>query len=49
MNLHRGQGLDLYWRETLECPSEEDYLEMVNNSMYIKHIIFPAVFFSLHC
>ncbi|CDO53191.1 similar to Saccharomyces cerevisiae YPL069C BTS1 Geranylgeranyl diphosphate synthase [Geotrichum candidum] len=31
VNLHRGQGLDLYWRETLECPSEEDYLEMVNN------------------
>ena len=31
LNLHRGQGMDLYWRDTLTCPSEEDYLEMVNN------------------
>ena len=31
VNLHRGQGMDLYWRDTLTCPTEEDYLEMVNN------------------
>jgi geranylgeranyl diphosphate synthase type 3 len=31
MNLHRGQGMDLFWRETLTCPTEEDYLEMVGN------------------
>lgn len=31
LNLHRGQGMDLFWRDTLTCPSEEDYLEMVNN------------------
>ena len=30
-NLHRGQGMDLYWRDTLTCPNEEDYLEMVGN------------------
>ena len=30
MNLHRGQGLDLFWRDTLTCPTEDDYLEMVN-------------------
>ena len=30
-NLHRGQGMDLYWRDTLTCPSEMDYLEMVGN------------------
>ncbi|MCJ1432769.1 geranylgeranyl pyrophosphate synthetase [Xylographa pallens] len=30
-NLHRGQGMDLFWRDTLTCPSEEDYLEMVSN------------------
>ncbi|KAI4261470.1 MAG: hypothetical protein L6R42_003326, partial [Xanthoria sp. 1 TBL-2021] len=30
-NLHRGQGMDLFWRDTLTCPSEEDYLEMVGN------------------
>ncbi|KAL9095571.1 MAG: hypothetical protein Q9165_002003 [Trypethelium subeluteriae] len=31
VNLHRGQGMDLYWRDTLTCPSEDDYLEMVGN------------------
>ncbi|KAL8931648.1 MAG: hypothetical protein Q9216_007128 [Gyalolechia sp. 2 TL-2023] len=30
-NLHKGQGMDLYWRDTLTCPNEEDYLEMVGN------------------
>ena len=30
-NLHRGQGMDLFWRDTLTCPSEHDYLEMVGN------------------
>merc|ERR1712230_274916 len=29
--LHRGQGMDLFWRDTLTCPSEDDYLEMVGN------------------
>ncbi|CAE6445993.1 hypothetical protein BN14_11002 [Rhizoctonia solani AG-1 IB] len=31
LNLHRGQGLDLLWRDTLECPTEAEYIEMVNN------------------
>ncbi|KAL6715609.1 geranylgeranyl pyrophosphate synthetase [Lecanora helva] len=31
MNLHRGQGMDLYWRETLTLPTEEEYLDMVSN------------------
>lgn len=29
INLHRGQGMDLYWRETLTCPTEDEYIEMV--------------------
>ena len=29
--LHRGQGMELYWRDTLACPSEDDYLEMVSH------------------
>ncbi|KAI1816637.1 isoprenoid synthase domain-containing protein [Poronia punctata] len=29
--LHRGQGMELYWRDTLTCPTEADYLEMVSN------------------
>ncbi|KAK0670525.1 geranylgeranyl pyrophosphate synthetase [Cercophora samala] len=31
LNLHRGQGMDLYWRDTLTCPTEDEYLEMVGN------------------
>jgi len=31
LNLHRGQGLDLLWRDTLTCPSEKEYIAMVNN------------------
>ncbi|TIC91880.1 Geranylgeranyl pyrophosphate synthase [Colletotrichum higginsianum] len=31
VHLHRGQGMDLHWRDTLTCPTEEDYLEMVGN------------------
>lgn len=30
-NLHRGQGMDLFWRDTLTCPTEQDYLQMVAN------------------
>ncbi|KNZ72240.1 Geranylgeranyl pyrophosphate synthase, partial [Termitomyces sp. J132] len=29
--LHRGQGLELYWRDSLQCPTEEEYISMVNN------------------
>ncbi|CAD6893412.1 unnamed protein product [Tilletia controversa] len=31
INLHRGQGMDLFWRDSLICPTEEEYVEMVNN------------------
>ncbi|PAV23079.1 terpenoid synthase [Pyrrhoderma noxium] len=31
LNLHRGQGLELLWRDSLQCPSEEEYIDMVNN------------------
>ncbi|KAK9312886.1 isoprenoid synthase domain-containing protein [Lipomyces starkeyi] len=31
LNLHRGQGLDLYWRDALICPTEGDYIAMVEN------------------
>ncbi|KAK1924587.1 isoprenoid synthase domain-containing protein [Papiliotrema laurentii] len=29
LNLHRGQGMDLYWRDSLTCPTEEEYVQMV--------------------
>lgn len=31
LNLHRGQSLDLYWRENLVVPSEKEYIAMVLN------------------
>jgi len=30
LNLHRGQGLELFWRDSLTCPSEEEYVDMVH-------------------
>jgi len=32
LELHRGQGMDIYWRDSHVCPSEEDYKEMVIRS-----------------
>ncbi|KAJ7182659.1 isoprenoid synthase domain-containing protein [Mycena crocata] len=31
VSLHRGQGLELLWRDSLTCPSEDEYISMVNN------------------
>ncbi|RDB20687.1 Geranylgeranyl pyrophosphate synthase [Hypsizygus marmoreus] len=31
LSLHRGQGLEILWRDSLTCPSEEEYISMVNN------------------
>ncbi|KII95524.1 hypothetical protein PLICRDRAFT_73386, partial [Plicaturopsis crispa FD-325 SS-3] len=29
--LHRGQGRELLWRDTLQCPTEAEYVSMVND------------------
>ncbi|XP_005795279.1 geranylgeranyl pyrophosphate synthase [Xiphophorus maculatus] len=29
LELHRGQGLDIHWRDTYTCPTEEEYRNMV--------------------
>jgi geranylgeranyl diphosphate synthase type 3 len=29
LNLHRGQGQDIFWRDNLRCPTEEEYERMV--------------------
>ncbi|TFK86420.1 terpenoid synthase [Polyporus arcularius HHB13444] len=31
LSLHRGQGLELLWRDSLQCPTEEEYISMVND------------------
>ncbi|XP_026322482.1 geranylgeranyl pyrophosphate synthase [Hyposmocoma kahamanoa] len=28
LELHRGQGMEIYWRDNFQCPSEEEYREM---------------------
>ena len=32
LELHRGQGKDIYWRDSMVCPTEEEYIEMVRQS-----------------
>lgn len=32
LNLHRGQGWDIMWRENLTCPTEAQYKRMVLDS-----------------
>ena len=27
LELHRGQGMEIYWRDTFMCPTEEEYRE----------------------
>lgn len=29
LELHRGQGMELYWRDKFICPSEGNYFEMI--------------------
>jgi len=31
LNLHRGQGYDIHWRETNHCPTEAQYKDMVRD------------------
>ncbi|KAK8824590.1 hypothetical protein WA577_006986 [Blastocystis sp. JDR] len=30
ISLHRGQGKDIYWRDTLQCPTLEEYRQMIS-------------------
>ncbi|KAJ3262035.1 Geranylgeranyl pyrophosphate synthase [Boothiomyces macroporosus] len=34
LNLHHGQGSEIHWRDSVTCPTEEEYLVMVSNSKY---------------
>jgi geranylgeranyl diphosphate synthase type 3 len=31
LQLHRGQGCEIYYRDAVECPTQEEYLEIVSN------------------
>jgi geranylgeranyl diphosphate synthase, type III len=34
LRLHQGQGLDIYWRDQGVCPTEDEYVNMVECSTY---------------
>lgn len=40
LNLHRGQGRDILWRDTNRCPTEEEYEAMVLDSECIYRPLF---------
>ncbi|KAJ3986769.1 isoprenoid synthase domain-containing protein [Lentinula detonsa] len=31
LNAHRGQGMDILWRDHVRCPSEDEYIDMIKN------------------
>ncbi|KAI8924092.1 isoprenoid synthase domain-containing protein [Entophlyctis helioformis] len=31
LQLHVGQGMEIHWRDSVQCPSEDEYLTMVKN------------------
>ncbi|KAL7567624.1 hypothetical protein ACA910_000218 [Epithemia clementina (nom. ined.)] len=31
LNLHRGQGHDIQWRDSIQCPTEQEYLTMISD------------------
>ena len=36
IQLHRGQGMEIYWRDSGVCPTEDEYVQMVQNSIHLK-------------
>lgn len=39
LELHRGQGMEIHWRDSYKCPTEEEYRTMViqsNSKMFIS-------------
>ncbi|KAI6111948.1 isoprenoid synthase domain-containing protein [Pisolithus croceorrhizus] len=38
LNLHRGQGLDIFWPDTFGCPTEQEYIQMARGSKQISII-----------
>ncbi|KAF8832805.1 hypothetical protein HHX47_DHR1001533 [Lentinula edodes] len=31
LNAHRGQGMDILWRDNVKCPTEDEYIDMIKN------------------
>lgn len=47
--LHRGQGLEIIWRDSLKCPSEEEYIDMANKSLYSSHCVPCSAVLRINC
>lgn len=39
LDLHRGQGMDIYWRDSYKCPTEQEYTTMVIQSNFTFVVI----------
>jgi Polyprenyl synthetase len=39
LELHRGQGMEIYWRDNYACPTEEEYRDMTKRSAYKSRVI----------
>jgi len=37
LELHRGQGMEIYWRDNFQCPSFEDYRQMTLKSKVLDY------------
>ncbi|KAJ7635928.1 isoprenoid synthase domain-containing protein [Mycena rosella] len=49
ISLHRGQGLELLWRESLQCPTEEEYIHMVNDSRQTSGLLRITIRLMMAC
>ncbi|KAH9643300.1 hypothetical protein HF086_012970 [Spodoptera exigua] len=43
LELHRGQGIEIYWRDNFQCPSEEEYKEMTIKSEILCNVHYYSV------
>lgn len=39
IELHRGQGMDIWFRDKYQCPSEEEYFDLIKKSKILFKII----------
>jgi Polyprenyl synthetase len=47
LELHRGQGMDIYWRDSFQCPTEEEYKKMVIQSTLHLSLGYDLLTFSV--
>ena len=45
VSAHRGQGLDIYWREHSYCPTEEEYIDMIRGKTSTPFVMAASLFF----